>query len=366
LTATSPSSGSRPPEPHRRRRRVAADDAIGRSPSTLQAPADASPTTIRVIGYGQAGVFEHNDADLAKIEALRRTSSVVWVDVTGVRDIALLKQLAEQFNLHRLALEDIVNVNQRAKVEDFQDQVFVILRMIDPGNLYDTEQFAMFVGADFVLTVQERPGDCFGMVRNRLRDPKGQMQKRGADYLAYALLDAVVDAYFPVLERMDARLEAIEVGILEGRANANAVPDLHSSRRCLLELRRAVWPLREAISALARGENRFFSHDVHPYLRDVGDHVVQLIDLLENYREITSSLLDLHLSTVNHKLNEVMKLLTVISTIFIPLTFLAGVYGMNFSWMPETQVWWGYPVLLTVMLVTALFMLRWFRRRGWI
>lgn len=357
-------SGFHGPRP--RRRRARADLPIGASPSTLQAPPGASPTTLTVIGYGQAGINERSAADIGSIESARRSSSVVWVDVTGVRDIDVLRQLAEQFNLHRLALEDLVNVDQRAKVEDFHDCVFLVVRMIDPTGAFDTEQFAMFVGADFVLTVQERPGDCFGMVRNRLRDPKGQMQKRGADYLAYALLDAVVDAYFPVLERMDARLEAIEVGILEGRANTNAVPDLHGARRCLLELRRAVWPLREAVSVLARGENRFFSRDVHPYLRDVGDHVVQLIDLLENYREITSSLLDLHLSSVNHKLNEVMKLLTVISTIFIPLTFLAGVYGMNFKWMPETGVWWGYPLVVAVMVVTAFIMLRWFRRRGWV
>jgi magnesium transporter len=265
-----------------------------------------------------------------------------------------------------LALEDVVNVHQRAKVEDYDDHLFVVVRMVDPTNTHETEQFAMFVGTDFVLTFQERPGDCFGMVRHRLRDAKGQMQRRGADYLAYALLDAVVDAYFPVLERVDTRLEAIELRVLDGKDGANVVPELHAARRCLLELRRAVWPLREATSSLARGDNRHFSADVHPYLRDVADHVVQLLDLLENYREMSSSLLDLHLSSVNHRLNEVIKLLTVISTIFIPLTFVVGVYGMNFEWMPETDVWWGYPLCLLGMLLVAVVMLRWFRRRGWL
>ena len=350
----------------RRRRRVRSNQQIGASPGTLQPPPDAMPTTMSATGYGSGGVVERSSVDIAAIEALRRSSRVVWVDVTGVSDVAVLQRLGELFGLHRLALEDVVNVNQRAKVEDFTDYLFVVLRMVDPTNTHETEQFTLFVGADFVLTVQERPGDCFGMVRSRLRDPKGQMQKRGADYLAYALLDSVVDAYFPVLERLDERLEAIEIAVLDGKNADNAVPDLHAARRCLLELRRAVWPLREAMSSLVRGDNTHISHDVQPYLRDVGDHVVQLLDLLENYREMTSSLLDLHLSAVNHRLNEVMKLLTVISTIFIPLTFLVGVYGMNFKWMPELEVWWGYPSLMLVMVLVAAGMLRWFRKRGWL
>ncbi|MCU0867162.1 MAG: magnesium/cobalt transporter CorA [Planctomycetes bacterium] len=355
-----------PPTGHRRRRRLRAEQPIGASPGTLQPPPDALPTRMSAVGYGKSGVVERDQVDLAAIEALRRASSVVWIDVTGVGTVDVLRQLGELFGLHRLALEDVVNQNQRAKVEDFTDYLFVVLRMVDPSNTHETEQLALFVGPDFVLTVQERPGDCFGMVRSRLRDAKGQMQKRGPDYLAYALLDSVVDAYFPVLERLDERLEGIERDILDGKSGSNSVPELHAARRCLLELRRAVWPLREAMSTLVRGDNTHISHDVLPYLRDVGDHVVQLLDLLENYREMTSSLLDLHLSTVNHRLNEVMKLLTVISTIFIPLTFLVGVYGMNFEWMPETDVWWGYPTLLVVMVLVAGGMLRWFRARGWL
>ncbi len=317
------------------------------------------------IGYGASGVFEKKAPTVEEIAALRRGSAVVWVDVTGVGDVAVLRALGEEFGLHRLALEDVVNVHQRAKVEDYGDHAFVVLRMVDTTHTTETEQFSIFVGENFVLTFQERPGDCFAMVRHRLHDAAGQLQRRGSDYLAYALLDAVVDAYFPELEALDGRLEAIELEILDGKST-NAVPDLHAVRRCLLELRRAVWPLREVTSTLVRGEPRHFSRDVTPYLRDVHDHVVQLLDLLENYREMTSSLLDLHLSSVNHRLNEVMKLLTVISTIFIPLTFVAGVYGMNFDWMPELRVWWGYPLCLGVMLVTGLCMLRWFKKRGWV
>jgi magnesium transporter len=290
----------------------------------------------------------------------------VWIDLTGFGDVDLLQRFGEQFGLHHLALEDIVNVQQRAKVEDYDQHEFLLLRMIDASSEHETEQLGLFVGAGFVLTFQERPGDCFDLVRKRLADSAGQMRQRGSDYLAYALLDAVVDGYFPVVEGLDRRLEGIEESILSGQSSKGVVQELHGVRRCLLELRRAVWPLREATSALVRGEAHHFSAEVRPYLRDVHDHVVQLLDLLENYRELSSSLLDLHLSNVNYRLNEVMKFLTIIATIFIPLTFVVGVYGMNFKWMPELDVWWGYPACLLVMLGIAATMLWWFRRRRWL
>jgi len=357
---------STPPPERRSRKRSRRGTPVGASPGTLAPPPDALPARIDAIGYGASGVVEKQRLSVAEVAAMRRSCGVLWIDVVGVGDVPLLKALGEQFGLHRLALEDVVNLHQRAKVEDYGEHAFLVLRMIDAANPTTTEQFAMFVGAGFVLTFQERPGDSFEMVRQRLRDPAGQLQKRGADYLAYALLDAVVDAYFPVVELLDQRLETTELEILDARHSTNTVPDLHAVRRCLLELRRAVWPLREVTATLVRAEGLHFSTDVRPYLRDVHDHVVQLLDMLENYREMTSSLLDVHLSMVNHRLNEVMKLLTVISTIFIPLTFLVGVYGMNFEGMPELHVWWGYPACLLVMVAVALSMLRWFRRRGWL
>jgi magnesium transporter len=347
----------------KRRRRTT---PVGASPGTIAPPPDALPLELSAIAYGRGGVTEKRGATLAEIQALRRLGGVVWIDVIGLADAAMLRALGAEFDLHRLAVEDVANVGQRAKVEDYDDHTFIVLRMIDAQHPTETEQLAMFVGPDYVLTFQERPGDCFQMVRQRLRDPQGQMQKRGADYLGYALLDAVVDGYFPTLERLDDRIEQVEHEILADTQPKGAVAELHAVRRALLELRRAVWPLREATSSLLRGEGRNFSADVRPYLRDVHDHVVQLIDLLENQREMTSSLLDLHLSHVNHRLNEVMKLLTIISTIFIPLTFLVGVYGMNFDWMPELRVWWGYPACMAAMVAMALLMLRWFRNRGWL
>lgn len=339
---------------------------MGASPGTLHPDPAAQPTVLAAIGFGPEEVAAHAVIDIAALPALRAQWPVVWIDVTGFADLDLLRAIGAQFGLHRLALEDVLNRNQRAKVEDYGAHQFLVLRMVDPTNRDDTEQLGLFVGSGFVLTFQERAGDCFGLVRKRLADPAGQMRKRGSDYLAYALLDAVVDAYFPVVEDADARLEGIEEGVLAGRADAQIVPELHAVRRCLLTLRRAIWPLREATSTLVRGEAKHFSPEVWPYLRDVNDHVVQLLDLLENYREMSSSLMDLHLSMVNHRLNEVMKLLTVISTIFIPLTFLVGVYGMNFKYMPELQQWWGYPACWLVMIATAALMLRWFRKRRWL
>jgi magnesium transporter len=366
-----PPSNDPPPAPgnghgRRARRRRRRTTAVGASPGTIAPPTDALPLQLAVVAYGPAGVVEKASPTVAELRALRQRDGVVWVDVVGLGDAAMLRALGEEFGLHRLALEDAANVGQRAKAEDYDSHALLVLRMIDAQHQTDTEQLAMFVGDRFVVTMQERPGDCFHMVRQRLRDPKGQIGKRGPDYLAYALLDAVVDAYFPALERIDDRLEAIEAAILGDGVAGNVVAELHGTRRGLLELRRAVWPLREATSALSRGEGARFGPDVRPYLRDVHDHVVQLIDLLENQRELTSSLLDLHLSRVNHRLNEVIKLLTIISTIFIPLTFLVGVYGMNFDWMPELRVTWGYPAVMGAMVVMALLMLRWFRNRGWL
>ena len=359
-------STSEPPKDHsRRRHRRHRRPPIGASPGTLHLAPDALPPQISAIGYGPQGVLERKHIGLEEIDALRRSSNVLWVDVTGFGDVATLQRLREMFDLHWLALEDVVSLQQRAKVEDYGSHGFILLRMVDESAAQETEQLGLFVGPGFVLSFQERPGDCFEPVRRRLRDSKGQIQKRGSDYLAYALLDAVVDAYFPVLERLDARLEQIEEQIL-GTGGEQAVRELYAQRRCMLELRRAIWPLRAATATLVRGEMKHFSTSVQPYLRDVHDHVVQLLDLLENCREMSSSLIELHMSTSNNRLNEVIKLLTIISTIFMPLTFVVGIYGMNFVHMPELKWEWGYPACLAAMAVIAGSMTLWFRKRRWI
>ncbi|HEX5051468.1 MAG TPA: magnesium/cobalt transporter CorA [Planctomycetota bacterium] len=346
----------------RRRRRT----PIGASPGLLQADPEARPSVMSALAFGPSGMFEQSPIDATRIGELRAQFPVVWIDVSGLGDLDLLRRIGDMFGLHQLALADVVSLQQRAKVEDYGGHEFLVVRMVDHANTHETEQFAMFIGPGFVLTFQERPGDCFGLVRQRARDPAGQMRKRGSDYLAYALFDAVVDAFFPVLEDVGDWLQRVEDAVLGGGEAREVMADLHAARRCILSLRRALWPLREVTSSLARGETKHFSTEVRPYLRDVQDHVVQLLDLLENHREMSSSLLDLHLSSVNHRLNEVMKVLTIIATIFIPLSFVVGVYGMNFKWMPELQVWWGYPAVMAIMLVIAAAMLLWFRRRRWI
>ena len=348
--------------PSRRRRRA----PVGASPGTLSSDPAARPTLLHAVGYGPDGVGTWRAVTLAELPELRRRHAVVWLDVTGFADLELLRRIGELFGLHRLALEDAVNLQQRAKFEDYGEHGFLVLRMVDHEAPTATEQLALFVGPGFVVTCQERPGDCFEPIRRRLADPQGRLRTRGSDYLAYALLDLVVDAFFPVVEAIDDRLERVEVAVLEARHGEPVVPELHSLRRHLLALRRALWPLREATSALARGEAPHFGADLQPFLRDVHDHVVQLLDLLENYREMSASLMELHLSTVNHRLNEVMKFLTIFSTIFMPLTFVVGVYGMNFEHMPELHAWWGYPACLLVMAGIAAGMLFWFRRRGWL
>ncbi|MCB9878007.1 MAG: magnesium/cobalt transporter CorA [Planctomycetes bacterium] len=360
---------ARRPAPRKRRRRRRRSRApVGSAPGILTVDPDALASKVHVIGFGPMELLEESACDLRRLSELRQRHAVVWIQVRGLGDVELLRRLGEMFELHRLALADVANVQQRAKVEDYGPHEFVVARQVSPAPDQDTEQFAMFVGKGFVLSFQERAEDCFEMVRRRLFDAQGMMRQRGSDYLAYALLDSVVDSYFPLLEQVSDRLQSIEDELLDvvESQSKRVLGELHECRRVLASLRRALWPLREATGALLRGESQHFSADVRPYLRDVHDHVVQQLDLLENHRELVSSLLELHLSLVNQRLNEVMKVLTIIATIFIPLTFIVGLYGMNFDWMPETKVWWGYPVCLTVMAVMAAFMVRWFRRRGWL
>lgn len=359
-----PASGSDPQQKQRRRRRRRSP--IGASPGLLQADPEARPSHLTALAFGPDATFGPEPVGVDRIADLRQRFPVVWIDLTGLADVALVRRLGELFGLHRLALEDVLNQQQRAKTEDYGAHEFLIVRQIDANDHHETEQFAMFVGQGFVLTFQERPGDCFGLVRQRAVDPNGQIRRRGSDYFAYALIDALVDAYFPVLENLGDWLQRIEDEVLGDGDPKEIVGELHAARRCILTLRRALWPMREVGSSLARGEMKHFSAEVQPYLRDVQDHVVQLLDLLENHREMASSLLELHLSAVNHRLNEVMKVLTIIATIFIPLTFIVGLYGMNFTWMPELHVWWGYPATLAVMATIAITMLFWFRRRGWL
>lgn len=343
----------------------------GASPGTLIADPAAVQPVLRLIGYGPDQLEEREIAAVEELRPLIGKWSVTWINVDGLADVALIEGIGELYGLHRLALEDVVNVHQNPKVEDYEDHAFIVTRMIRGGLPPVTEQVAMFLGDDFLLTFHERPGDCFDPVRERIRRHRGHIRERKADYLAYALLDAVIDGYFPVLEACGERLEDLEDRVLDQPSGEHGA-EIHDIKRDLLTLRRAIWPQREMINALTRDALAQVSDLTRVYLRDCYDHTIQLLDFVETYREIASGLVDLYLSSVSARMNEVMKLLTIIATIFIPLSFIAGLYGMNFDtrispWnMPELSWHWGYPFALGLMALVALGLLLFFRRRGWI
>ena len=348
--------------------------APGTAPGVLVADPAAAATTIAAIGFGPAdptnGCSETRPVDAAALPALRPAHAVLWVDLVGLADHDAIGKLATEFGLHPLAVEDITNTHQRPKVEVYVDHLFIVLRMVTAGGPVEGEQVSMIVGKDYVLTFQERPGDCFAPVRERLRHGKGRIREAGADYLAYALIDATIDGYFPVLESLGEALEALEDSVVSD-PDRRQVEELHHTKRDLLVLRRAIWPLRELLGALLRDESTIITAATRPYLRDAYDHTVQLMDIVETYREIASGLLDVYLSSQSARLNEVMKVLTIIATIFMPMSFVASLYGMNFDTthpfnMPELGWPFGYALVLALMATIATGLLWWFKRKGWL
>jgi len=355
-----------PPAPRRRRRRERMPGP-GAPPGILVADPDAPKPVIRVLAYGPDGVDERDIQSPDEIPALLGKRAVTWVQVAGLGDVAVLEKLGAIFHLHRLALEDVLNTRQRPKFEHYEGFHLLILRMPEMvGEEATTQQFAIFFGPGFVLTFDERPGDCLDPIRQRLRDGKGRLRAAGPDYLAYALLDSIIDAYFPVVELEGERLDELEEDVLKGVSPQGLVGRIHGVRRNLLTVRRALWPLREVISALQREEDAAVTAETRLYLRDVYDHVINLLDVLENLREIGAGLMELHLSAVSNRMNEIMKVLTVISTIFMPLTFIVGVYGMNFDVMPELRWKYGYLFAIGLMVAAVVVMVMFFRRRGWL
>jgi magnesium transporter len=340
----------------------------GAAPGTIAVDPEAPRSYIRALAYGPEGAVEQEVTDPGQlagvIAKLREAWPVVWVNVDGLGDAATIQAFGEIFGLHRLSLEDVVNVHQRAKAELYDEYYFIVARMAETGERFGTEQLSIFLGKNYVLTFQERRGDCFDPVRERIRKSGGQIRKYGPDYLAYALLDAFVDNYFPVLERYGERLENLEDEVIVNPDRA-IVGQIHEVKRDLLVLRRAVWPLREAINSLIRESTAFISQETRLYLRDCYDHAIQIIDLLENYRDIASSLMEVYLSSVSNRLNETMKVLTIFTTLFIPLTFISSIYGMNFKHMPELEWPYGYLFAWAIMAAAAGGMLYYFRKKGW-
>ena len=344
----------------------------GSKPGSVAFDSDAQPTSIRVIAYDKERIVEQKIDDPSEARQFVGQWPVVWVDVVGLGSEDKIRGIAEIFQVHPLALEDVVHVHQRAKVDAYDNGLFIVLRIPDESHANVCEQFSLFLGKNFLVTFQEQPGDSFDLVRSglRLKDSVAR-QSLNPDHLAYRLIDAAIDAYFPLLENIGDDLDKLDDP--EAIAHTRrAFSELHTVRRELLMLRRAVWPLRDAISSLRSETTPFITDETRIYLRDCYDHAVQLIDLLESYRDIAGDTRDYYLSTISNRMNEIMKTLTVIATIFLPLSFIAGVYGMNFNttvskWnMPELNWRFGYFYSLGLMVAVAAGMLWWFKWRGWL
>ncbi|MFH1841639.1 MAG: magnesium/cobalt transporter CorA [bacterium] len=349
---------------HRMKQRVA------QSPGTVvyHGEPKVDQVVVSVIDYDPQRLDEREVDDIGECFHYRDESSVTWINVTGLHDTDLLKRLGGHFGLHPLVQEDIVNTFQRPKLEDFETYLYIVCRMLHykaETRRVESEQVSLVLGENFVLSFQERAGDVFEPVRERLRKGKGRIRKLSADYLAYALLDAVVDGYFLILEQYGEQLEALEEALLE-HPSSELLHTIHELKREMILLRRSVWPLREVVSGLERAESGLVQEVTGPFLRDVYDHTIQVAEMVESIRDMLSGMQDLYLSSISNRMNEVMKVLTIISTIFVPMTFVAGIYGMNFEHMPELGWKWSYPIFWGVVCTMAGFMMGFFRRRRWL
>jgi magnesium transporter len=318
-----------------------------------------------IIGYDPAGAWEHTAEDAEELLGYRNTAGNNWINVNWL-DYTTVTELAKLFRIHPLTVEDILDVNQRPKAEEFDDYIFISLKaMHREGETTSYEQISIVVKEDTVLTFQERPGDNFDGVRRRIKNDAGRIRRSGTDYLAYALMDAVVDEYYLVLDLVGNEIEGLE-DRAEDENDQGFLPDTQKIRQSLFSLRKSIWPLRECVSHLRHSDSNLIHGDLSPFLQDLHDHVVQAAETVESYRELMAGVMEVNLSTVSNRMNKIMKVLTIISTIFIPLTFIAGVYGMNFHNMPELASNFGYPITWGIMLLIAGGMLIFFKRRRWI
>jgi len=323
---------------------------------------------IMIIDYDERHVEEREAKNVEECFQFKDKPSVTWINIDGVHQLEIIEKIGQHFNIHPLVLEDIANTGQRPKIEDFVDYIFVTLKMLrysEGEKETRAEQVSMILGSNFVISFQESEGDVFDPIRERIRGDKGRIRKMGADYLAYALMDATVDNYFTILEKLGDRIEGMEEELV-----VNPTPEtlqtIHHLKREMIFLRKSVWPLREVINRLERWESSLINKSTSIYLRDLYDHTIQVIDSIETFRDVLSGMLDIYLSSVSNRMNEVMKVLTIIATIFIPLTLIAGIYGMNFRFMPELEMRMGYPIVLLIMLCIGVLMILYFRKKRWL
>jgi magnesium transporter len=345
-------------------------EKAGLPPGTLMYVGEekAGKPRITIMDYDAAGFLEKEVSSVEECFPFKETSTVTWINVDGVHDAAVIEKLGARFDLHPLVLEDIMATTQRPKVEDLGNAVYVVLRMIEYDETSggtSADQLSLILGRNYVLTFQETPGDCLDPVRVRIRGGKGRIRKMGPDYLAYAVIDAVVDNYFFVLEKLGERIDTLEEQLI-AEPRRELLGEIHALKREMIELRKSVWPLREVVSGLERSESPLIGKSTDVFLRDLYDHAIQVIDTVESFREMLSSMVETYLSSLSNRMNEIMKVLTIISTIFIPITFLVGLYGMNFVNFPEIRWRWGYAFVWLLIIASVAGMFAFFRRKKWL
>ncbi|UCD48735.1 MAG: magnesium/cobalt transporter CorA [Phycisphaerales bacterium] len=342
----------------------------GLPPGTLIYTGEKKVESVRitVIDYDQQHYDEKQIRSVEECASFIATPTVTWVNIDGLHDVGVIEKLGRAFDFHPLILEDILSTRQRPKFEDYEKDVFIVLKMLsysDEQQSVEAEQVSLILRANVVISFQERVGDVFESVRDRLRNSRGRIRKLGADYLAYALLDAIVDSYFGILENVGDKIELLEDELVSD-PEERTLQAIYRLKREMIFLRRSIWPLRELINGIQRSESDLIGESTGVYLRDVYDHTIQIIDTIESFRDVVGGMLDTYLSSISNRMNAVMKVLTIIATLFIPLTFVAGIYGMNFEHMPELKWRYGYAGVWAVMLVTAILMLVFFRRKKWL
>ncbi|HMA53742.1 MAG TPA: magnesium/cobalt transporter CorA [Acidobacteriota bacterium] len=345
-------------------------EKAGLSPGTLMYVGEekSEKPRITVMDYDAAGYVEKVVGSVEECFPFKETATVTWINVDGVHDAAVIEKLGAHFGIHPLVLEDIMTTTQRPKTEDLGSAVYVVLRMIEfdeQSGATSADQLSLILGPNYVLTFQETPGDCLDSVRERIRGGKGRIRKQGPDYLAYAVIDAVVDNYFYVLEMLGERIDTLEEELI-AEPRRELLREIHGLKREMIELRKSVWPLREVVSGLERSESPLIKESTGVFLRDLYDHAIQVIDTVESFREMLSSMVETYLSSLSNRMNEIMKVLTIISTIFIPITFLVGLYGMNFVHFPELKWRWGYAFVWLLIVGSVAGMFAFFRRKKWL
>ncbi|WP_425075431.1 magnesium/cobalt transporter CorA [Psychroserpens sp. S379A] len=326
-------------------------------------------TVIDIINYSSQTFTKIDSNNVEDGFNFEGNKQVTWININGLNNLEDIEKLGKHYNLHPLTLEDIVNTSQRPKFEEFQNYFFVVFKMLyfNDSNLLQYEHLSMVVGSDYVLTFQEADGDVFDDLRNRIETSKGRIRSQGADYLMYAILDAVVDNYFTVIEAIGDKIEDLESSIFESQNNNATTPNqIQQLKQDVLKIRRSIFPLREVVNRLEKSDNSIINEKSQSYIRDLYDHIIQVNESIDLYREMVWSLMDMYMTIISNKMNEVMKVLTIIATIFIPLTFIAGIYGMNFTNMPELQAENGYFILLGVMVLLFIVMLIYFRKKKWL